>query len=87
MKHLNEYVETKNSWGAWFKHKPIDLSTYEGRLRVAQSVAGEMSPEHLTCDGELRGDEVQRRAKYLRAVARELIELDDSFEHFDFYLL
>jgi hypothetical protein len=56
----------------------MDVRSHEGRKRVAQSIDSELSPENLTCDGELPRSQVNARYRQLTAAARELIALDAS---------
>jgi len=76
MKELNAYIEQANKWNALFKGEQFTLATAEGRRRVAQKLDADLSPENLTCDGELPRAEVARRHKYLTACALQLNKLD-----------
>jgi hypothetical protein len=78
MRNLTAYVKQKNEWTAIFNGYPMDVKTPEGRKRIAQSIDSELSPENLTCDGELPRSQVQARYRQLTAAARELIALDPS---------
>lgn len=78
MRNLTAYVKQKNEWTAIFNGYPMDVKTPEGRKRIAQSIDAELSPENLTCDGELPRSAVQTRYRQLTAAARELIALDPS---------
>ena len=72
MKELQAYIEQKNKWNAIFKGEQFELKTAQGRQRVAQSLDADLSPENLTCDGELPRAEVARRHKMLTACALQL---------------
>ena len=76
MKELNAYIEQANKWNALFKGEQYTLATHEGRRRVAQKLDADLSPENLTCDGELPRAEVARRHKMLTACALQLNKLD-----------
>lgn len=76
MKELQAYIEQKNKWNAIFKGEQFELDTAKGRQRVAQSLDADLSPENLTCDGELPRAEVARRHKMLTACALQLNKLD-----------
>ena len=78
MKALTAYIEQKNQWNAIFKGKQFEVKTAEGRKRVAESIDCELSPENLTCDGELPRSQVQARYQALTGAARDLIKLDPS---------
>ena len=76
MKALKAYIDQRNSWNALFKGEQFEIQTAQGRRRVAESIDADLSPENLTCDGELPRAQVDRRYKELTAAARELARLD-----------
>jgi hypothetical protein len=78
MKALNAYIEQQNKWNAIFKGEQFEVKTASGRKRVAERLDSCLSPENLTCDGELPRAEVQRRYKELTAAAKDLIAIDPS---------
>ena len=78
MQALNEYVAQKNSWGKLFGSTPLDLSNAQDRKTIAQSIDSELSPENLTCDGELPASQVRARYNKLMTVAKQLQKLDPT---------
>jgi hypothetical protein len=84
MKALNDYVERKNDWGKIFKNKPLDLNNPIDRQKIADSIDADLSPENLTCDGELPRSQVQARYRQLTQAARELQALDPSVKFYEF---
>ena len=76
--NLESYVERKNSWGKLFGSKQLSLLNAKDRQSIANSIDADLSPENLTCDGELSGSEVRQRQAYLFRVAEELISIDPS---------
>jgi hypothetical protein len=76
MTALQAYINQKNKWNAIFKGEQFELETARGRERVAESLDADLSPENLTCDGELSRAEIVRRHKVLTAAATELARLD-----------
>ena len=78
MKALTAYVEQKNRWNALFKGEQFEVKSAAGRKRVAQSLDADLSPENLTCDGEVRGVELRKKQDYLNQCVTELIRLDPS---------
>jgi hypothetical protein len=78
MKALNAYIDQKNRWNAMFKGTQYEVATAEGRKRLAQSIDSDLSPENLTCDGELPRSQVQARYRQLTGAAKDLIKLDPS---------
>lgn len=78
MKALKAYIDQQNKWNAMFKGPQYEIKTYEGRKRVAEMIDASLSPENLTCDGELSRSQVQARYKTLTSAAKDLIKLDPS---------
>jgi hypothetical protein len=79
MKALQAYVQRTNSWTALFNSKDrLEIDTAAGRKRVAQHIDAALSPENLTCDGELSRSQVNARYKELTAAAKDLIKLDPA---------
>lgn len=75
---IEQYVDQKNSWAGMFGGTRLSLLNAQDRQRIAQSLDADLSPENLTCDGELPRAEVQRRYNFLTKAARELKALDPS---------
>jgi hypothetical protein len=78
MKALNKFIADKNHWNSFFKGEQYEIQTAQGRKRVAEMIDSALSPENLTCDGELPRTEVNRRYKELTGAAKDLIKLDPS---------
>ena len=85
MKALQTFIDQKNKWNAMFRGEQFEIKTAAGRQRVAQSLDADLSPENLTCDGELPRAEVARRYKALTAASKELMQLDPSVKIYEFY--
>ena len=81
---IEQYVADKNRWNAIFKGEQFELETAKGRQRVADSLDADLSPENLTCDGELPRAEVKRRWNALASAARDLKQLDPTVKMFEF---
>jgi hypothetical protein len=84
MKALQAYIDKKNQWNAIFKGEQFEVKTAKGRQRVADSLDCDLSPENLTCDGELPRAEVKRRWNALASAARDLKQLDPTVKMFEF---
>ena len=69
---LEQYVEQKNDWGKFFGQKPLSLLNAEDRQRIANAIDSDLSPENLTCDGELSRSAVQAKYRQLTRAAQEL---------------
>ena len=78
------YVADKNNWARLFGSPELSLLNAQDRQRIAQSLDADLSPENLTCDGELPRAEVQRRYKFLKTAALELKALDPTVEIYEF---
>ena len=76
MKDLKQYVENKNRWNLIFNNPCYDLSVAADRQRIAEALDADLSPENLTCDGELPRAQVIARKKFLDAAMAQLLELD-----------
>ena len=80
MRALNTWIDQQNKWNSLFRGNVViyEVATAEGRRRVAQAIDSALSPENLTCDGELPRAEVNRRYRELTAAAKDLTRLDPS---------
>jgi hypothetical protein len=84
MKALTQFVAQKNHWNSFFKGEQYEIKTAQGRQRVADMIDAALSPENLTCDGELPRAEVNRRYKELMAAARDLKRLDPTVSFYEY---
>lgn len=84
MKALNDYVQRKNSWGRVFGSKPLCLSSAQDRQAIADSIDSDLSPENLSCDGELSRSAVQARYTQLTKAAQQLQKLDPSVKFYEY---
>jgi len=84
MKELKEYVDQKNSWNAIFNKKGMSLASREDRQRIADMIDSDLSPENLTCDGELPRATVIARHKQLTKVAKQLLALDPAVKFYEY---
>ena len=84
MKALQAYIDQQNKWNAIFKGEQFEIKTAQGRQRLAEHIDCSLSPENLTCDGELPRAEVKRRWNALASAARDLKKLDPAVKMFEF---
>ena len=84
MKALAKFIEQKNHWNSFFKGEQYEIATAKGRQRVADMIDSSLSPENLTCDGELPRSEVNRRYKELMTAAKQLKKLDPSVTFYEY---
>jgi hypothetical protein len=80
---IEQYVAQKNQWRAVFNQKPLSLLNANDRQAIANSIDADMSPENLTCDGELRGSAVRDKMRYLTRCAEELLTIDPSVSFYE----
>lgn len=84
MKALTQFVAQKNHWNSFFKGEQYEIQTAAGRQRVADMIDAALSPENLTCDGELPRAEVNRRYKELMGAAKQLKRLDPTVKFYEY---
>jgi hypothetical protein len=82
MKALTTYIDQKNRYASLFRGQRTEalyeVATAEGRKRVADMIDSDLSPENLSCDGELPRSQVVSRYRTLTAAAKDLVKLDPS---------
>ena len=84
MRALAKFIEQKNHWNSFFKGEQYEIQTAKGRQRVADMIDAALSPENLTCDGELPRDEVNRRYRELMTAAKQLKQLDPAVKFYEY---
>ena len=84
MKELNAYVDQKNRWNAIFKGAQLNLSKAADRQKIADMIDCDLSPENLSCDGELSAHQVQQKYNFLTRCARELLSIDPSVKMYEY---
>ena len=84
MRALTKFIEQKNHWNSFFKGPQYEITTAKGRQRVADMIDAALSPENLTCDGELPRDEVNRRYRELMTAAKQLKQLDPAVKFYEY---
>ena len=78
MQTLNNYVAQKNRWTAIFGDAPLNLNSAEDRVKIAQSIDADLSPENLACDGEASAHHVRTQGRMLRECAIQLLDIDST---------
>ena len=81
---LEQYVDQKNSWGAIFGKPALSLLNAKDRQSIANSLDADLSPENLTCDGEVRGAQLQAKYRFLTRAAQELQSIDSSVTFYEY---
>lgn len=82
--NLEQYVERKNSWSAIFGKPALSLLNAKDRQAIANSLDADLSPENLTCDGEVRGKALQDKARFLNRCAAELVSIDPEVTFYEY---
>lgn len=82
MKKLQRYLDRKNQWNAIFGAKPLVIG--RDNQRIADMIDSELSPENLTCDGELSRGQVNARYRELTGAAEELRCIDPTVKFYEF---
>jgi len=80
---LEAYVAQKNTWNKIFKKRELSLLNAQDRQAIANSIDAEMSPENLTCDGELHPAMVRDKMRRLTRCAEELLTIDPTVSFYE----
>jgi len=74
MSHLAAYIDLLNSSARIFGGETYNIRNLDhtAAARLFQRLDGDLSPENLTCDGELDTATVRRRAAQYRGAIAEL---------------
>jgi hypothetical protein len=85
MKELKEFVDRENKWSSIFGSPALSLSSAADRKKIANKIDACLSPENLTCDGELTRAQVSAKYRFLNKAAEQLLKLDPSVEIHEYY--
>jgi len=83
---LEAFVAQENSWGKLFGRRELSLLRAEDRQEIAGCIDSRLSPENLTCDGELSRAEIQRRFRELNRCAEQLLSIDPAVKFYEYYV-
>ncbi len=79
MRYLTQYLDQRfNFWRVNIDRKPaitVQNMTAEDADRIAESLVCDMSPENVSCDGELSAAQVRARVRLYQNAASELLTL------------
>jgi len=84
MKTLKAFVDRENQYSAIFNGKRLDLSRAADRQRIASIIDSRLSPENLSCDGEISPAETNRRYRELCRCAEQLLKLDPTVKFYEY---
>jgi len=83
MRALEHYVQQRNEIRAMFKSRPLTLLDPKDRQTLADDISSVLSPENLTCDGELPRSMVQKKWQMLTRVRQQLQRLDPAVAFYE----
>ena len=83
MKELDEFVNRENYMRSLFKEPMLCLNNSADRQEIAGRIDSELSPENLTCDGEISYSETRRKFKFLTKAGNQLLKLDPSVKMYE----
>lgn len=79
MKSLNSYLDCENGIARMFRQKEINLPLSQADVdALVDKLSTQLSPENLTCDGELPASEVRARAKMLNGAYKDLTKYGEK---------
>jgi hypothetical protein len=84
MKNLKAFVDRENQYSAIFGARALDLANAADRQKIARQIDSQLSPENLSCDGEISQAEANRRYRNLCRCAEELLSLDPSVKFYEY---
>lgn len=76
--NLNEFVVRTNNWRSMLGHAPLNLQVKSDRKILEDLIESELSPENLTCDGELPRSQVAARYSHFTRLLTQLKDLDKA---------
>jgi hypothetical protein len=81
---LEAFVEQENAHGSIFGRRPLSLLNVFDRQRIADRIDSQLSPENLSCDGELSRTETNRRYRNLTRCAEQLLSIDPAVKFYEY---
>ena len=84
LSNLEQYVDRKNVFAKMFGKPGLSLVNAKDRQKIADSLDSDMSPENLTCDGEVRGTALMAKSKFLFRCRAELLSIDSSVTFYEY---
>jgi hypothetical protein len=75
---LEAFVDQENAWERLLKQPELSLLNARDRQRIADKIDSQLSPENLSCDGELSRTQINQRYRRLVRCAEELLSIDPA---------
>ena len=82
--NLEQYVEHRNRIRKIFGDPELSLLNAADRKIIADHIDCDLSPENLSCDGELPANVVRQKHAYLCRCAQELLSIDSTVTFYEF---
>jgi len=81
LKNLSKFVENENRMAVFFNDKVVNVKaiTDEDAQKLWDRLDSNLSPENLSCDGEIRGAKLRARYNYFKGAMKELKTLGLKF--------
>lgn len=76
--NLHEFVVRTNKWRNMWNRAPLSLEVESDRKVLMDLIENELSPENLTCDGELPRSEVMAKYSHFNRLLTQLKDLDKA---------
>jgi hypothetical protein len=83
MKNLSAYVQQKNAWNSIFGQKPLTLKESDAQ-KIADMIDCDLSPENISCDGELSISKIRARRAQMERVAIEFQKMFPNIKLYEF---
>ena len=84
MSALTDFVEKENAYMKIFGRPPLSLAIAKDRQEIAGRIDSQLSPENLTCDGELSRSAVRDKYRRLTTAAIQLKKVDPDVTFYEF---
>jgi hypothetical protein len=81
---LEAFVEQQNNWATIIKQPTLSLMSAQDRQTIAGLIDSQLSPENLSCDGELSRTSVNQRYRRLNRCAEQLLSIDPSVKFYEY---
>jgi len=81
---LEAFVDQENRWSSVFGKKPLSLLNAADRQKIGERIDSQLSPENLSCDGELSRAETNRRYRNLTRCAEQLLSIDPTVTFYEY---
>lgn len=81
---LEHFVEQENRMAGIFGTETLSLLKQSDRQRIADMIDASLSPENLSCDGELSRSQVNQKYRYLTKCAAELLSIDSTVTFYEY---